>query len=270
MSSNPCLLDQLLQPSGISTVFQPIVERHRGVRLHALECLSRGPRGTSLEPPDVLFDYVRLKNAEILVDRACIVGAFRSACDLAWIPRLSINVHASTLCADPGFPSFLAQSAEDHSISLEQVIVEIIEHSPASDLEALRRALEELRQLGAHIALDDVGLGYSSYQMLLECRPDYYKIDRYLVQGCHVDPDRRALLDSIVFLADRLGARVVAEGIEDGEELMAVTKLGIDLVQGHFFSRALSAADLDDHRLFVDPSPRAREPDVLVPMAASA
>ena len=80
-------------------------------QLYALECLIRGPRETNVERPVVLFDYVRRKRAEAAVDRACIETALAAAGHLPFCPRLSLNVHASTLGRDLGFPAFLLDRA---------------------------------------------------------------------------------------------------------------------------------------------------------------
>ena len=94
-------------------------------------------------------------------------------------------------------------------------MVEIVEHAPPLDVPGFRRALAELREAGLTIALDDVGLGQSNYKMILDVRPDIYKLDRYLVAGAWNDPYRQVILDSLARMVRRLEARAVAEGVED-------------------------------------------------------
>src|SRR5690349_16561654 len=92
------LLDMVLEPGGLSVAFQPIFEiRGESIRLHNLECLSRGPKGTNLERADILFEYARKKHSEDLLDRTCIALALQCASEFPTEPNLSINVHASTL-----------------------------------------------------------------------------------------------------------------------------------------------------------------------------
>ena len=138
----------------------------------------------------MLFEYVRRKRAEAAVDRACVATALADAAHLPAEPRLSLNVHASTLGRDTGFPSFLLDRASDARIDPHRLIVEIVEHSAAPRRAQLPRALTELRDAGVAIALDDVGLGQSNYKMILDVRPDIYKLDRYLVSGAWSDPYR--------------------------------------------------------------------------------
>lgn len=244
-AQNRTLLDDILEPGRLSVMFQPIFEVVAPrPSLHAIECLIRGPRGTNLERPAVLFEYVRRKRTEALVDRACTSTAFAEASCLTGVPRLSVNVHASTLGRDASFPAFLLETAARSGIDPGRLIVEIVEHSPPLDVPSFRGALATLRRAGVAIALDDVGLGQSNYKMILDVRPDIYKLDRYLVDNAWNDPYRQVILDSLARMVRRLEARAVAEGVETPQELVAVEAAGIDLVQGYFFAQPLSRDDL--------------------------
>jgi len=246
-----CLLDRLLEPDALSVAFQPIFQCRGSSRtLHALECLIRGPKGTNMEDPDVLLEYVRRKREESLFDRVCISTALAESQGLPGTPRLCLNVHASTLGRDRDFVAFLSGTAEQNSVCVKRLTVEIVEHAPPWDGPSFQRAIDELRQLGIKVALDDIGLGQSNYKMILDARPDYFKLDRYFVKGASTDFHRRAVLESVAQLAVRFGGRVVAEGVEDTADLDAVLAQGIDLIQGFLFSRALSCANLVATEIF--------------------
>ena len=252
------LLDAILEPGRLSVVFQPIFEV--GVarpHLYAVESLIRGPRGTNAERPSVLFEYVRRKRAEAIVDRACIAAVLAEACQLVGVPRLSMNVHASTLGRDGGFPTFVLERARAFGIEPSRLIVEIVEHSPPLDVPSFRGALGALREAGVTIALDDVGLGQSNYKMILDVRPDIYKLDRYLVNSAWNDPYRQVILDSLARMVRRLEARAVAEGVETAQELVAVEAAGIDLVQGFYFSRPLTREQLTQTGYLTGQAPTA-------------
>jgi EAL domain-containing protein (putative c-di-GMP-specific phosphodiesterase class I) len=238
-------LDGILKPGAISVRFQPIFEL-RGARrqLHSVEALSRGPAGTHVERANILFEYARRKGAEVQVDRACLVAIFAALGGVQGDPVVSVNVHASTLGRDPEFPNFLADLAGTHSVDLSRLTVEVVEHALPWDMRGFECVLQGLRDIGIRIALDDIGLGQSNYRMILECRPDYFKVDRYVVAGCHRDDHRRMILRSVVEVARGFGGRVVAEGIEDPADLQAVASLGIDLVQGFLLARPLEAREV--------------------------
>jgi EAL domain-containing protein (putative c-di-GMP-specific phosphodiesterase class I) len=257
------LLDSLMEPNALSAVFQPIFEcRGRARTLYALECLIRGPKGTHMEDPEVMLEYVRRKREEARIDRICVETVLRAAAHLPALPRLSINVHASTLGRDAGFVDFMARTAEQHAIVPSRLTVEIVEHARAWDGPAFLAALEGLRQRGVKIALDDVGLGQSNYKMMLDVRPAYFKVDRYFIQGVHADPHRRAVVESVARLAQRFGGRVVAEGVENEADFLAVAAEGIELIQGFLFSPPQSGAALSESKVLAGrfpplPMPRA-------------
>jgi EAL domain-containing protein (putative c-di-GMP-specific phosphodiesterase class I) len=248
----PCaMLDEAI--GSLSILFQPIFEIRDGSRrLHSLESLARGPRQTPMESADVLFEYARRHQQEVRIDRACIRAAFQTAALLPGSPPLSINVHASTLELDADFPLFLERAARQCSIPLARLTVEIVEHIPFWDGARFLEAIGRVRNLGAKVAMDDFGMGHSNYRTILSCRPDYFKIDRSLVKGACADFYQRAVLESVSQLARRVGARVVAEGVEDGEDLNTVLSIGINLVQGYLFARPLSAAELIESDLLDD------------------
>jgi len=252
------LLDTLLEPGRLSVVFQPIFEVGSGrLKIYSVECLIRGPRGTNAERPAVLFEYVRRKRAEGPIDRACVAAALAEGALLPGAMKLNVNVHASTLARDLGFPAFLLDRTASARIPPERLVVEIVEHAPPLDVPGFRRALEELREGGLTIALDDVGLGQSNYKMILDVRPDIYKLDRYLVAGAWNDPYRQVILDSLARMVRRLEARAVAEGVEDQNELVAVEAAGIDLVQGFLFARPLPRHELVASGFLGDHTPLA-------------
>lgn len=239
------LLDRILGADGLSVVFQPVVELGNGsMRLHGLECLARGPKQSNAERADVLFEYVRRKHVEPVVDRACILVALREAARLPGSPALALNVHASTLGRDRDFPAFLGSVADRHGVHPSRLTIEIVEHTQHWDGVTFERALKALRGLGARIALDDVGLGHSNYRMMLDTKPEYLKIDRYFVHGAHADGSRRAVLDSIAQLGWKLGARSVGEGVEDVADLESLREFGIELAQGNLLAPPLTAGEL--------------------------
>ena len=231
------ILERVLQPRSLRAVFQPVVDFGRRPRcVHYYEGLVRGPRRTNVERPDVLFEYARRKFAEAEVDRAAlraVVLAARACRGTA----VGLNVHRSTVAHDPRFVAFLAALLADTGIAPGSVVLELVEQGELLDVRSLLPKLDELRRLGVRIALDDFGIGQANYLMLLECRPDYVKIDRRFVHGCHRDERRQALIESLVSLAEHVGARLVAEGVERERDLECVRRLGVVLVQGFLLGR---------------------------------
>jgi EAL domain-containing protein (putative c-di-GMP-specific phosphodiesterase class I) len=245
MTAMPTFMDRILAPGALTVLFQPIVERDGGgFKLSAVESLVRGPKGTNLEPAEILFDYVRRKREEIRMDRACVAAVCEAARALPPELDISINVHSATIARDPGLVGFLVDEARARGIGPERLTVEIVEHASHWVGPGLTAGLSALRQAGLRVALDDIGLGQSNFKMIVDCRPDSFKLDAYFVRGVHADPYRQAVLQSVVVLAERVGARVVAEGVEERADLDAAVALGVSRFQGFLFSRGVAGAEI--------------------------
>ncbi len=123
--------------------------------------------------------------------------------------------------------------------------VEVTESVILHDTERAVRQLEELRDLGLQIALDDFGTGYSSLSYLRTLPVDILKIDRSFVQEIDTQDDAAALTASIVQMAQALGLRVVAEGVEEPAQRDLLTEWGCEEMQGYLFSPPISAEDVE-------------------------
>lgn len=240
----PSLLDTILAPGGLTTLFQPIWDIRGEPKMVAVECLSRGPRGSTLEAPDVLFEYARRRREEALVDRAAASTALINARSLPPELRLQINVHASTLGRDSAFATFFEEAAASCHLEPERLLVEVIEESDIIDERTFLASIAQLRAIGARIAIDDVGRGRSDLRMLVLVRPDQIKIDRELVDGCADDPIRAEVVGALAALAARWKSQVVAEGVERQVDLEVVRAMGIECVQGYLLARPMDAASI--------------------------
>jgi EAL domain-containing protein (putative c-di-GMP-specific phosphodiesterase class I) len=240
------LLENILgDPKALSVRFQPIFRLSAGVnQVDSLEGLIRGPAATNFERADVLFDYVRRKRAEAAVDRSCIAAICEAVTELPPELRINLNVHASTLGQNPGFADFFRRQTRNLSLALDRFTLEIVEHAPNHNVPGLTCSIRTLRDLGVRIALDDVGLGNSNYRMILDCHPDYFKLDAHFVQGVSSDPDRRAVVKSIMCLAEAMKGLVVAEGVRSTEDLSTLAQLGVELFQANLLCPATFLTDL--------------------------
>lgn len=239
------LLKKILQPGAISTVFQPIYKHESsGCKPVILECLSRGPASTNATHAGVLFEYAQLKAAEPLVDRACLTAALTAVAAMALPIRISLNVFAATLVRDADFVHWIAEQTQHLNLNPSNLVFEIVESGEAWDAQAFRVALSNIRALGSAIALDDVGLAHSNFQRILECDPDFLKLDQCIVRDCHKDSRRRALLKCLASLARDLKLSLIAEGVETWEELNTVCEYGLSFFQGFLFCKPVSAMEI--------------------------
>ena len=228
----------------LETVVQPIFEIDNQERtLHAIECLTRGPHGSAFEQAPRLFDYIRKRHLEPEMDRVCIAQALRAAGD-GGTHRVSVNVHPVTLASQRDFAAFLKRESAAVGLAADRLIVEIGEQTPAQDVATFQRSVCDLRNNGVHIAIDDVGSNHANYRSILDCRPEYLKIDRYFIDGVADDPARQAVVRSICDLGSFFEAQIVAEGVERIEDHEALTAMGIRLFQGFLYARP----SLPDHQ----------------------
>ena len=192
----------------------------------------------------MLFTYARRKGQEPALDRICVEKAVRRIVTMTDPPRVSVNIHASTLSRDAGFMPFLIDLCNRCGYATDSLVIEVVEHAPALTRGYFVPALEQARAAGIEVALDDIGEAESNYRMILEVEADYLKLDSYFVAGCDEDRRRRAIIDSLAHLAHSLGARVVVEGIERIEELQTVRRLGVSHAQGFALARPTTVEEL--------------------------
>lgn len=238
------LLERALTPGALRVEFQPIVRIDDGTVV-AYEGLTRGPYGTSLERADVLFEYMRRKRAEELIDRATTRIIIRAASELGKTQRISINVHAVTLIRDATYPGLLLGELEEAGLDPSCITVEVLEFSAPPRFDRLVTALAEIRSLGCRIAIDDVGAGTSNYRTIIECEPEWLKLDRWIIGRLREDRRSRLVVESLSRLAADLGAEVIAEGVETSGVCQLVSELGVRLAQGYFFGRPLTIKKME-------------------------
>ena len=188
------------------------------------------------------------------VGRAVALGAGRAPGTV-----LAVNLSPSSL----GTPHVLAALPDD----LTGLEIELTEHEAVEDVVDLRRLLAPLRERGARIAVDDVGAGYAGLRRVVDLAPDTVKIDKHLVEGVATNDARAALVRAVVHLADHVGARVCAEGVESAADLVALAELDVATAQGWFVglpaarpgdveAAAVEACRSSLERLFSGPPPQ--------------
>ena len=147
------------------------------------------------------------------------------------IDRFAINVSGASL-SDPNFPGHVREQLKVNGIAASQLCFEITESCAVSDLDAALSFIEEVRGLGAAVALDDFGSGLSSFAYLKRFNVDYLKIDGMFIQNLDSDESNRAVVQAIVTLAKAHRLTTVAEFVSSPELLEASRQLDVDYAQG--------------------------------------
>ncbi|MGH7739476.1 MAG: EAL domain-containing protein, partial [bacterium] len=240
-SSDPGFdLSEVIAGEHLVAYFQPIVSVKNNTII-GYEGLSRGlvPGTQQLISPQALFAEASVKGETLALDRLCrkkIFEAFRLIQKDRPERLLSVNFEASVLDQGAQGSGNIIHQVEAAGLRPESIIIEVIE-SNVEAVEALEQFIATYRKLGFLIALDDVGAGHSNLNRIPLLKPDILKIDRYLVQDIADNFYKQEVFKSLVGLARKIGALIVAEGIETDREAGVALELGADMVQGYYFSK---------------------------------
>jgi EAL domain-containing protein (putative c-di-GMP-specific phosphodiesterase class I)/CheY-like chemotaxis protein len=214
--------------AALRVVWQPI-RALEGGRIVGVEALARF-RGSPRRGPGRWFEEATEVGLRSELELA---AAERALAGLEALPRelyLSVNVSPRTL-AGAAFRRLCA------SVDGERVVIEVTEHAPIENYERLNQVLARIRGLGVRLAIDDAGAGFASLRHILRLDPDFIKLDGSLIAGIENDASKQALATGLISFADKIGATIVAEGIEREEEVAALRELGVHYGQGFYLGR---------------------------------
>jgi EAL domain-containing protein (putative c-di-GMP-specific phosphodiesterase class I) len=226
--------------------YQPIVDLRSG-RTAAVEGLLRWthPRYGLISPGEFIplaedSDLINIIGDHMLRTATAEIAELRGRYpDL----QLTVNLSARQL-DDPRLVPAVRDATLATGLPPGALCLEITESALMRDPAAAARTLAALRDLGARLAIDDFGTGYSSLAQLLALPLDMLKIDRTFVTGLGRSSDAEAIVTSVVAMAHAVDLTVVAEGVEHGDQLDILRRLGCDQAQGYHLGRPVGVADL--------------------------
>ena len=157
---------------------------------------------------------------------------------------LTVNLSPSQL-NQPNFADTLQRVLAESKRPFNGLTLEVTETTLLSDSDITRENLANIKSLGIQVAIDDFGVGFSSLSYITRFATDWIKIDRSLISNCTTDRNKLAVLRAIVAMAQALGIRLVAEGVETEEQSVLLQHEQCNLVQGYFFSKPLPLAELE-------------------------
>ncbi len=229
-------LFELLCRGEIRSVYEPIVEC-RSRTVFGYEALARGPEGSPFYSPASLFPAAEAYDLMFQLDCLCRRSGLAGARDLPEGTKLFLNVRPTTI-HDPSFRAeALTGTLGELALRPSDVVFEISEQESIGNFEIFREVRDSYKKLGFQIALDDMGAGYQSLEALMELSPEFVKVDKAFVQGIDTDPARQELVRALRTVAQRIGARIIGEGLDTLEELETLAELGIDFGQGWLFGK---------------------------------
>lgn len=237
------LLDDILSQRSLTAFFQPIVE-FSGGRIFGYEGLIRGPEKTPLHAPVHLFRAAEALGRLAELERMSRHVVLESFVAQRLPGRLFLNVSPECLMQPDFREGETLRLIRRLELNPSRVIIELTESKPVYDYQLLREAARHYRSMGFEIAIDDLGEGFSSLRLWSELRPEFVKIDMHFIQGINHDPVKLQFVRSIQVIAECMGSRVIAEGIETPAELNVLKTIGLALGQGFHIARPNPAPPL--------------------------
>ena len=228
-----CREDQQL-PFAFKMAFQPLVDV-ANERIWGYEALVRGPNGESAASVlNQLTDETRYQ-----FDQAARVMAIETAGALfdRRDVRLSINFMPNAVYEPAACIQKSLAAAKRADFPHENLMFEFTEDERVADPAHLNKIIETYRKLGFWTALDDFGAGYAGLRLLSRLQPDLIKIDMDLIRDIHLSHAKQAIVAGIVGIARSLNIEILAEGIENVEEVTVLRAAGISLFQGYHFAK---------------------------------
>jgi len=217
-------------------VYQPIVALASGVVV-GVEGLIRPVPPAPFADPAALFAAATAGGRLSALDLACIETIVAGAEDLPPDQFLSLNISPPTIEAPEFSSAGLLAILGRHRFPPHRLVIELTEQQAIGDAGRVRERLDVLRRAGVRIAADDIGAGNAGLRLLSEISFDVLKVDLGLVQSSAAGGPSSAVLSSVVALASRMNALVVAEGVEHESQVAQLVELGIEAGQGYHLGR---------------------------------
>lgn len=182
-----------------------------------------------------LFEVARETGLHSFLDRtARIIAIETSALFLPHGVKRFVNFLPSSIYNPEYCLTHTFDAIERLALDPKDFVFEVVETEQIQHMSILQHIFEVYRSRGMSVALDDVGAGYSTIELMNRLEPDFVKIDRSLIDRCDQDSTKQEKILDIVEMSSRFGGQVLAEGIERMEEFEFCRSIGIELAQGYF------------------------------------
>lgn len=236
-------LIEVLRDQSFYSVFQPIVRcdetlgAGQAPSIFAYECLLRGEHNGHSVSPLAMLDIARAADLVFQLDLAARRCAILGAGHNKITQKVFINFSPNSIYDPWHCLRSTVNTVDEVGLRRDQVVFEITEVERLPETKHLKRLVQFYREEGFEVALDDMGSGYSSLNVLVALRPDYVKLDMELIRDVDRDPGKAIVAGKLLETVRELGLSTVAEGIERPEELSWVADRGANFAQGYLFAR---------------------------------
>jgi len=228
---------EIMKHSLFTSHMQPIITL-ADQSITGYEFLMRPTSEDFLFYPNELFEMARQSGLQSFLDSAARIASLKvSASHLENGTKRFINFLPSSIYDPAHCLRTTFQAVNAFKIDPNDLVFEVVETEKINEIAHLKKIFKTYQQEGMKMALDDVGSGFATREILLELKPDYAKIDRSLISHSDQDPVKQKYLIEMVSLSKEEGITLLAEGIERKEEVDFCREIGIPLGQGYYFGR---------------------------------
>jgi EAL domain-containing protein (putative c-di-GMP-specific phosphodiesterase class I) len=228
-------IDNVIKKELITCHYQPIVDAEGNI--FAYEMLSRFKNEDgSMIYPNEIFPAAKSRGRLYALDRVCRMTAVKYAAVLkdkkAFINFIPTSIYSPEFCLRS--TTLLANQL---NVDPKQLVFEVVETEQVDDLDHLKKILTYYKEKGFNYALDDVGEGFSTAEVLAELKPKYMKLDMQYVQGVAQETAKQKVALSFLEKAVAVGSVPLAEGVETEEDFRWLKEKGYELFQGYYFGK---------------------------------
>ena len=231
-------LQKIIRSQSLTTFFQPIVNLQDG-RCLGYEVLNRPPVSSLFPTTESFYDFIGDTDQVFAFECFCRDLSFKrlsvvmDQADKSKDTLVFVNIHPQVLSDSNYRSGETIHLLSRYGLSPRQVVFELTEKQAVHDYVKFERILFHYRSQGFRIAIDDAGSGYNSLKAIVSLKPEFIKLDKSLVRRVHHSPNQQRIVTLLQEFAADSGTYIIAEGIEEVEEITFLRKKGIEYGQGY-------------------------------------
>lgn len=233
------MLDELwdiIYGNKLRTVYQPIVSLENG-EVMGYEALTRGPADSKYVNPELLFEDAIKNNLLWDLEVLCRSNAIKKFSSFNSDKLLFLNVDANVIKDEHFIKGFTMEILTKYYINPMALIFEITEKTSIKNYESFTEVINYYKNQGYKIAIDDIGTGFSELNTIAKIRPHFLKMDMSLITNITKDIFKKAIVKAFVEFANTTNTKIIAEGIEDIDDLNTLIEMGVHYGQGYLINK---------------------------------
>ncbi len=243
------LFQEILDSSRLTVRYQPIIRFTDG-DLIGWEVFIRGPSGTPLFEPEALFHLAQETDHVVDLTQCCLDTIFNGLDSLSPKHKIFINVHPANFQHSGFTAKELRNRLTKHNLAPDNIVIELSLGKRMDDINFFIKRMSKFKEYGFNIAMDNIGTGDSCMRFIPQFQPEFLKLDLSMTRNIDTDPVHKTIVESLLFMAERINSKLLGMGIETETELTSLIDMGVHGGQGF---------------LLGEPVPRRIEPKIKLP-----